>query len=416
MIPKELMILAGGSGTRIRESIPGLPKALAPVGDKTFIDHLIQLYISKGIRRFVICLGEFQDQVIEHLKTHHPELDKVFVCEQEPLGTGGAIKNALPYCNDDTVLVVNGDTYFPIDLESAANFHQRSNAECTIVLKPVNDASRYGLIQLDDKGRVTGFSEKTGSGKGLINGGAYLLDKPAFLQHRLPHKFSFEKEYLEQYFDRERIFGIAQDAYFVDIGIPEDLAKAQTEIMDDTADWLSKIDKDWTLFLDRDGVINIEKEGDYIRHWDEFYFIDGVLDALPVFAKKFGRIVIVTNQKGVGKGLMSEENLLEINNGIHDMVQGAGGRIDKIYYCIAVEDNDPFRKPNPGMAHLAKNDFPEIDFNRSLMVGNTMGDMKFGKACGMYTVFIPSEKPMPSLPDPLVNAVFPSLYDLAKAL
>jgi D-glycero-D-manno-heptose 1,7-bisphosphate phosphatase len=183
-----------------------------------------------------------------------------------------------------------------------------------------------------------------------------------------------------------------------------------------TADWIKQIDRSWTLFLDRDGVINIEKEDDYIRHWEEFYFIAGVLDAFPVFAKKFGRIVIVTNQKGVGKGLMSEENLLEINKGIHEMVHGAGGRIDKIYYCIAIDDSDPCRKPNPGMAHLAKADFPEIDFNRSLMVGNTMGDMKFGKACGMYTVFIPSEKPMPALPDPLVNTVFPSLYDLAKAL
>jgi D-glycero-D-manno-heptose 1,7-bisphosphate phosphatase len=183
-----------------------------------------------------------------------------------------------------------------------------------------------------------------------------------------------------------------------------------------TAEWISQIDEHWTLFLDRDGVINIEKENDYIRHWDEFYFIAGVLDAFPVFAKKFGRIVIVTNQKGVGKGLMTEEHLLEINKGTQDMVNGAGGRIDKIYYCISVDDSDPYRKPNPGMAHLAKADFPEIDFNRSLMVGNTMSDMEFGKACGMYTVFILSEKPMPALPDPLVNTVFPSLYDLAKAL
>jgi histidinol-phosphate phosphatase family protein len=183
-----------------------------------------------------------------------------------------------------------------------------------------------------------------------------------------------------------------------------------------TADWIKQIDRSWTLFLDRDGVINIEKEDDYIRHWEDFYFIAGVLDAFPVFAKTFGRIVIVTNQKGVGKGLMSEESLLEINKGIHEMVHGAGGRIDKIYYCVAVDDSDPCRKPHPGMAHLAKADFPEIDFNRSLMVGNTISDMKFGKALGMYTVFIPSEKPMPALPDPLVNTVFPSLYDLAKAL
>jgi D-glycero-alpha-D-manno-heptose 1-phosphate guanylyltransferase len=416
MIPKEIMILAGGSGSRIRESIPGLPKILAPIGDKAFIDHLIQLYESKGIGRFIFCLGAFQEQVIKYLDTHYPEHNKVFVCETESLGTGGAIKNALGYCKENTVLVVNGDTYFQIDLEAAANFHEHANAECTLVLKPSKDLGRYGAIQLGNDGRVKGFKEKNANGEGLINGGAYLLNRQSFLQHPLPEKFSFEKEYLEHYLDRERIFGIPQDVYFIDIGIPEYLERAQTEIMDLTAHWIPSIDKHWTLFLDRDGVINIEKEGDYIRHWDEFYFIAGVLDAFPVFANKFGRIVIVTNQKGVGKGLMSEEDLLNINKGIHDMVHGAGGRIDKIYYCIAVNDSDPCRKPNPGMADLAKTDFPEIDFNRSLMVGNTMGDMKFGKAVGMYTVFIPSEKPMPALPDPMVDTVFPSLYDLAKAL
>lgn len=183
-----------------------------------------------------------------------------------------------------------------------------------------------------------------------------------------------------------------------------------------TADWIRQIDKSWTIFLDRDGVINIEKEDDYVRHWDEFIFIDGVLDAFPVFARHFGRIVIVTNQKGVGKGLMTEQALSDINKGIHEMVSGAGGRLDRIYYCTAISDSDPCRKPNPGMAHLAQQDFPDIDFNKSLMVGNTMGDMKFGKACGMYTVFIPSEKPMPALPDPLIDEVFLSLYHLAKAL
>jgi D-glycero-D-manno-heptose 1,7-bisphosphate phosphatase len=183
-----------------------------------------------------------------------------------------------------------------------------------------------------------------------------------------------------------------------------------------TADWIKQIDKNWTIFLDRDGVINIEKEEDYIRHWDDFYFIDGVLDAFPVFSRTFGRVFIVTNQKGVGKGLMTEDDLKGINNGILDMVERSGGHVDRIYYCTALDNTDPCRKPNPGMAYQAKKDYPDIDFNRSLMIGNTMSDMKFGKGLGMYTIFIPSAKPMPELPDPLIDAVFPSLYDVAKAL
>lgn len=180
--------------------------------------------------------------------------------------------------------------------------------------------------------------------------------------------------------------------------------------------WMQHIDRSWTLFLDRDGVINIEKEDDYIRNWAEFRFIEGALDSFSVFSKTFGRVFIVTNQKGVGKGLMSLQSLEEINTGIVDAVVDAGGRIDKIYCCTSTDNNDPCRKPNPGMALAAKEAYPEIDFNRSLMIGNTLGDMQFGRACGMYTIFIPSGKPMPDLPNSLIDEVFPSLISVAKAL
>ncbi len=180
--------------------------------------------------------------------------------------------------------------------------------------------------------------------------------------------------------------------------------------------WMKKIDRSWTLFLDRDGVINIEKEHDYIPSWSEFRFIEGALESFSIFAKTFGRIFIVTNQKGVGKGLMTVADLEEINSSLIRSVEHAGGHIDKIYYCTALEDTHPCRKPNPGMALAAKEDFPDIDFNRSLMIGNTMGDMRFGRSCGMHTIFIPSQKPMPEIPNPLIDEVLPGLYGVAKAL
>lgn len=182
------------------------------------------------------------------------------------------------------------------------------------------------------------------------------------------------------------------------------------------SNWIKDIDRSWTLFLDRDGVINMEKEGDYILNWDEFHFIEGVLESFPLFSQKFGRIFMVTNQKGVGKGLMSMADLEDINARILAAVENAGGRIDKIYCCTALEDTDPCRKPNPGMAQEAKRMYPEIDFNRSLMIGNTMGDMRFGRSCGMRTIFIPSAKPMPELPNSLIDEVFPGLLAVAKAL
>ncbi len=179
---------------------------------------------------------------------------------------------------------------------------------------------------------------------------------------------------------------------------------------------LEQIDKEWTLFLDRDGVINHESETGYILDWESFHFLDGVMDSFPIFNKFFKRIFIVTNQKGVGKGLMTEYDLLNINKCLLSVIENSGGRIDKIYYCTAIDDLDPCRKPNNGMAITAQRDFPEVLLNKALMVGNTMSDMKFGKSSGMTTVFIPSTKPSPVLPDPLVDLVFEDLTGLAKAL
>jgi D-glycero-D-manno-heptose 1,7-bisphosphate phosphatase len=176
------------------------------------------------------------------------------------------------------------------------------------------------------------------------------------------------------------------------------------------------INKDWTLFLDRDGVINVEKDADYIRHRGEFEFSAGALEAMPLFAAKFPRIFVVTNQKGIGKGLMTVEDLDDIHAHMQEQIAAAGGRIDRIYYCPDLDTDSPNRKPNPGMGLQAVNDYPDIDLQRALMVGNTMGDMQFGKNLGMTTVFIPSTKPMPDLPHPLVDFVAPDLLSLAKAL
>lgn len=176
------------------------------------------------------------------------------------------------------------------------------------------------------------------------------------------------------------------------------------------------IDKKWTVFLDRDGVINIEKEADYIRNWEEFKFYSGSAEAIASISNRVNRLFIVTNQKGVGKKLMTEGDLETIHLNMTEAVQRAGGHIDKIYYCTDLNDDSFFRKPNPGMGLKAKEEFPETDFSKAIMVGNTMSDMQFGKTLGMFTVFIPSTKPMPQLPHPLVDIVCSDLASLAKAL
>jgi histidinol-phosphate phosphatase family protein len=184
------------------------------------------------------------------------------------------------------------------------------------------------------------------------------------------------------------------------------------EPLDTKADF----DKSWTLFLDRDGVINVESVGSYITSWDEFEFHEGVLPALRSLSHVFGNIIVVTNQRGVGRGIMTMDALRQINGNMSNTVAENGGRIDKTYACTATKDTDRNRKPNPGMALQAQEDFPGIDFKHSVMVGNSLSDMEFGKRLSMYTVFLTTKHDMASMPNDLIDAQFTSLQDWAKAL
>jgi len=177
---------------------------------------------------------------------------------------------------------------------------------------------------------------------------------------------------------------------------------------------LHQINQEWTLFLDRDGVLNVEKEGSYIFHYGEFVFYEGTKEALKILAAVFGHIVIVTNQRGVGKGLMTASDLQDIHDKMVAEIVLDGGRVDRIYYADSLDNAHPLRKPQPGMALAAQMDLPAIDFSRSVMVGNNISDMEFGRNAGMYTVFLRTTNPEQELPHPAIDMVFNSLSELAR--
>lgn len=178
---------------------------------------------------------------------------------------------------------------------------------------------------------------------------------------------------------------------------------------------LKNINSSWTLFIDRDGVINDEKHFDYIHTWDEFKFYDGVKEALEIFNKKFGIIVMVTNQRGIAKGLTKPEDLELIHKNMLQEITDSGGRIDKIYFCPDMES--PNRKPNPGMGLQALKDFPKIDLSKSIMIGNTLSDMKFGKNLGVaINIFLPTTRKDVDVNDSNIDLVFNDLISVAKAL
>ena len=178
----------------------------------------------------------------------------------------------------------------------------------------------------------------------------------------------------------------------------------------------TRYDKDWTLFLDRDGVLNKEIVGSYITTPNEFEFCEGVPAAMQSLAELFGTIVVVTNQRGVGRGLMTTETLRQIHGDMKSGILAAGGRIDRVYACTAVSDADHNRKPNTGMALQAREDFPHIDFHKSIVVGNSLSDMEFGKRLAMRTVFLTTKHEPYELPNDLIDEQFPSLQDWVKSL
>ncbi len=179
---------------------------------------------------------------------------------------------------------------------------------------------------------------------------------------------------------------------------------------------IAKLDKSWTLFLDRDGVINQRIPGAYIEYPSQFKFTEHCLEAITVFDKIFNRIVVVTNQQGIGKGIMTKAQLHEIHSFMKTAVEKAGGKIDEIYFCPELEkDNLGCRKPNTGMAFQAKKDFPEIEFSKSVMVGDSVSDMEFGKRLNMTTVLIEGKKEE-NLYDDLIDFKFSSLYEFAMSI
>lgn len=410
---KEAIILAGGLGTRLREAVPDLPKCMAPVAGRPFLFYVINYLRGQGIEKFIFSLGYKHEVIEDYLMTQFSSLSYQIVVEAEPLGTGGAIRLACEKATEEHVLVANGDTLFRINLDKLADIHYSNKADATLALKPMTRFDRYGTVELNSDHSVRHFHEKKFCEHGNINGGIYLLHVPAFIKQQWPSKFSFEKDFLES--GNHRLYGHVQDYYFIDIGIPADYDRAQKELASTPPD-LQQVDKSWTLFLDRDGVINVDKHGSYIFTVDEFVFTEGGPTLFKKLAGVFGHIIVITNQRGVGRGLMTEETLQAIHKKMVQDIEKAGGRIDGIYYCTAINNDHPLRKPNPGMARQATADFPSIDLSRSIMVGNNLSDMQFGRNAGMHTVFIKSTRPDQTFPHPDIDLIFENLEGFAKAL
>ena len=228
---KEVIILAGGLGTRLRDAVPDLPKCMAPVNDIPFIGYVINHLKKEGVERFIFSLGYKHDYFNAFLQDILLPDQYELCIEEEPLGTGGAIQYASQFVQSSDVLVTNGDTLFNVNVDELSKQHFATNSNCTLSLKPMKDFERYGVVEIDEEQRIVSFKEKKYYNAGLINGGVYALNINSLKDKALPLKFSFEKDFLEAYYPENKFFATIQDEYFIDIGIPEDYAKAANDLI-----------------------------------------------------------------------------------------------------------------------------------------------------------------------------------------
>jgi len=223
---KEAIILAGGFGTRLKEVVADVPKPMAPVNGKPFLDYLIKYLRYYRIEKIILSVGHLSEVIIAHYGDQF-----IYSIEKEPLGTGGGIRLALEKCTSTNVLVLNGDSFFDIDLEIFYNKHNEAISDCSLALRKVENAARYGTLQMGEMGVIKEFKEKAGQlVPGIINAGVYLLDRQVFLDETTEKKaFSIEKDYFEKNVTKLNLYGFTFKGYFIDIGIPEDYQRAQND-------------------------------------------------------------------------------------------------------------------------------------------------------------------------------------------
>lgn len=224
----EAIILAGGFGTRLGHMLNDVPKPMAPVNGRPFLRYIIDDLYEKGISKIVLAVGYKKETIIEYFGNNYKGIETVFSIEDLPLQTGGAIKKALCYCTSDDVFVINGDTFFNVNLIDMLNFKRQLKVPLVIATKLMHRFNRYGTVKVKDN-RIIAFEEKQYKESGLINGGIYLIDR-TILNDFEKDRFSFETDYLQNMVSVLSMYSYESEGYFIDIGIPEDYIKAQNNI------------------------------------------------------------------------------------------------------------------------------------------------------------------------------------------
>lgn len=370
---KQAVFLVGGKGERLGHLTQDCPKPLLPLTpDKRFLDVLLVEAARHGFSDIILLAGYLGEQ-FEQLYNGARVLDSHVrvIREASAQGTGGAVRSAANYL-DDQFLLSNGDSFFDFNLRGFARPLAR-NSDARLALRLVDEPSRYGTVEVSG-GKITKFREKDAAKNdpALVNGGVYIITKSALQHFEIP--CSIEQDIFPQLAGRNRLEGEIFDGYFLDIGLPETFAVAQSEIIQQISRPIA--------FLDRDGVLNFD--AGYTYRPEDLMWKPGAREAIRLLNDLGYYVIVVTNQAGVARGFYETDDVLKFHASMQHQLNDIGAFIDAFYFCPYHPDatvakyraNNHFdRKPNPGMLLRALDEWPH-DRHRSFLIGDQNSDLQ----------------------------------------
>ena len=340
---------------------------------------------SVGFERVVVADGYRREQIETYFGRAYRGLDVIYSPEDEPLFTGGAVKRALERCSAEWVFVLNGDTWLDVnfgDMEVAANTAPPT-VDAIIAVKRMREFDRYGTVDVDAGGMITAFNEKRPCTEGLINAGVYLLRRRAL--KGMPERFPLESGWFECVVENRALRAIKCDGGFIDIGVPEDYERAQS--------MLAPLARSWKLAMfDRDGTVNIDTG--HLHEPEKLEFIPSTVELMRRYAiDPDYKVVVVTNQAGIAKGLYTEADMRALHRFMTKRLRELGSRVDAWYFCPHHPDYTgpcDCRKPAPGMLLTAMRDF-DADPAECVMYGDMPSDEAAAKAAGVRFEWVGKE-------------------------
>lgn len=377
----EAIVLAGGLGTRLAHIVSDVPKPMASVSGRPFLRYILDNIIMQGIDRIILAVGYKQECICSYFGNSYRGAQIIYSSEDKPLNTGGAIKKAILHCTGKDIFIVNGDTYFDVNLIKMLKFHKRVHADVTIATKVMSNFDRYGTIQKNEE-RIVAFEEKKPTSFGIINGGIYLIHKD-LLNIANQESFSFEKEILERHLNNLRICSFNSDGYFIDIGVPKDYFLAQS-------DFENRPNCAKAAFFDRDGTINVDVG--YLHKKEDLVFIQGRPELISKYNKLGYWVIVITNQAGIARGFYTEDDMRELHRYMNKKLSKLDAHIDAFYFCPHHPDFTGIckcRKPEAGMIEQAIKDF-DLDPNQCVLFGDQKQDIEAGMKCGIRSIILTS--------------------------